>query len=551
VRRHGHASLLAIGSIAVTLLQPNAPTAAAPIPDGTLGNLPDFNGDGYADLAIGISHEPTGGMRSSGAVAILYGSGRGVTAAGNQLWSQDRPGIHERAEGGDQFGWSLAPGDFDGDGFSDLAISAPFESRGAASSGAVHVLRGSDRGLVAAEDQLWTQGSAGIPDMPEDRDRFGWALAAADFDRDGDDDLVIGVHLEDLVLADGSRQANAGGFLVLQGSPAGLTSAGRRFWTQQSAGVPDRSEANDRFGASFAAGDFDGDRFPDLAVGAPYEGLRVPRAGIVHIFYGSRHGLSTAGTQIWSQATPGVYEQPELRDQFGQSLAAGDFDENGRDDLAVGVWYEDHCRICNEGIVQVLYGTRRGLGPDRDQVWHQDRPGIADRGEVGDQFGQTLATADFDGDGRDDLAIGTPWEDFTSYVHEDQGAVHVLYGGPAGLRSSGSQFWSQRTPGVLDAPERDDHFGEALGAADLDGDGYAELAVGVPWEGDTGAVAVIRGSPRGLTATGDQLWTQNSPGVLGAAKPGDRFGWSVSTALPRSDSPKSCRGSRLRLPCGR
>jgi hypothetical protein len=410
---------------------------------------------------------------------------------------------------------------------------------------------GSNRGLVADEGQLWAQGSRGIGDEPEDRDRFGWALVAADFDRDGDDELAIGAHLEDLVLADGSRPANPGGVLVLQGSPQGLTSVGHRFWTQQSPGVPDQSESNDRFGAGLAAGDFDGDGFADLAVGAPYETFRVMRDGIVHVLYGSRRGLTTAGTQVWSQATPGIREEAELRDQFGQSLAAGDFDGDGHDDLAVGVWYEDHCEICNEGIVQVLYGTRRGLGHRRDQVWHQDQAGVADRGEVGDQFGQTLAAADFDGDGRDDLAIGAPWEDFSSFVHEDQGVVHVLYGAASGLASAHSQLWSQRTRGVLDRPERDDHFGEALGGADLDADGDAELVVGVPWEGDTGAVAVFAGSRRGLTAVGDQLWTQNSAGVLGAARPGDRFGWSVSTSRPRSDTPKSCRGSRMRLPCGR
>jgi hypothetical protein len=547
---HRRATLVALGFIGGVLLAPSVPVAGA-IPAGTQARLPDFNGDGYADLAIGISHEPTAGRASSGAVAVLYGSARGLTAVADQLWSQDSPGISDQAERGDQFGWSLAPGDFDGDGYTDLAISVPFERRAARSSGVVHVLRGSGRGLIATASQLWSQDSPGIPDRPEERDGFGWAMTAADFDRDGDDELVIGVHLEDLVVAGGTNLLHAGGVLVLQGSPEGPTSSGSRFWTQGTAGVPDRPETNDRFGASLAAGDFDGDGYPDLAVGAPYESRRAMRTGMVHIFYGSAAGLATTGAQVWGQGTPGIAERPELRDQFGQSLAAGDFDGGRRDDLAIGVWYEDHCTICNEGIVQVLYGTRRGLGARRDQIWHQDRPGIADRGEVGDQFGQTLATADFNGDGRDDLAIGAPWEDFTAFVHGDQGAVHVLYGGRSGLRSAGSQFWSQRTRGVLDTPERDDHFGEALGAADFNGDGHAELVVGVPWEGSRGAVAVLAGSRRGLTAAGDQLWSQGSPGVRGVARRGDRFGWSVSSSRPRSDSPKSCRGVRVRLPCGR
>jgi hypothetical protein len=103
--------------------------------------------------------------------------------------------------------------------------------------------------------------------------------------------------------------------------------------------------------------------------------------------------------------------------------------------------------------------------------------------------------------------------------------VHVLYGSPAGLTTTGSQLWSQDSPGVIGAPEGADFFGQALAAGDFNGDTQAELAVGAPGENvSTGVVHVLVGSAAGLTAVGSQLWSQDSPGVAGAAEQGDRFG---------------------------
>ena len=90
----------------------------------------DFNGDGFADLAVGAPGEDLGSP-DAGAVNVLYGSAAGLTSAGNQFWHQNSPGIAERADAGDLFGSALAAGDFNGDGFDDLAIGVPAEDVGA------------------------------------------------------------------------------------------------------------------------------------------------------------------------------------------------------------------------------------------------------------------------------------------------------------------------------------------------------------------------------------------------------------------------------------
>ncbi len=129
--------------------------------------------------------------------------------------------------------------------------------------------------------------------------------------------------------------------------------------------------------------------------------------------------------------------------------------------------------------------------------------------------------ADFNGDGRDDLAVGAPNEDIGSI--ESAGGVNVLYGGAGGLSATGNQFWRQNSPGVLGASEAFESFGYALAAGDFNGDGSDDLAVGVPIEGvggvgNAGAVNVLYGGAGGLSATGNQVWDQNSPGVLDVAQ---------------------------------
>src|SRR5829696_5923286 len=92
----------------------------------------DFNGDGFDDLAIGVPAEGVGGAILAGAVNVLYGGADGL-AGTNQLLTQAIP------EPGDLFGLAVAKGDFNADGFTDLAVGAPSEDVGAAGlAGAVN-----------------------------------------------------------------------------------------------------------------------------------------------------------------------------------------------------------------------------------------------------------------------------------------------------------------------------------------------------------------------------------------------------------------------------
>ena len=101
----------------------------------------------------------------------------------------------------------------------------------------------------------------------------------------------------------------------------------------------------------------------------------------------------------------------------------------------------------------------------------------------------------------------------------------MLYGSASGLTATGSQLWSQGSSGIGGLAEPQDAFGETLAAGDFNGDGRADLAIGAPGENNArGVVQVLNGSPSGLTASGNQLWSQDSPGIDGVAEPGDSFG---------------------------
>ncbi len=457
----------------------------------------DFNGDGRDDLAIGVPLEdldPTKVKFNEGAVNVIYGSSNGLSATSprpDQFWTQDTAGVDDGTEERDFFGSSVSSGDFNGDGRDDLAIGAPGENVDTTgvivNEGAVHVLYGSSSGLSTSSprtDQLWSQATPGVDDVAEEQDGFGFPLSSGDFNGDGKDDLAIGVSGEDVVTGAGT-QTDAGAVNVLYGSSSGLSATTPRpdqFWTQSTTDVNDLAETDDDFGNSLSSGDFNGDGRDDLAIGVPEEDVVTGAgtqtdAGAVNVLYGSSSGLSATSPrpdQFWTQSTTDVNDLAEMDDQFGFSLSSGDFNGDGRDDLAIGVPEEDvvigASNIIGAGAVNVLYSSSNGLSatsPRPDQIWTQSTEGVNDVAELGDDFGESLSSGDFNGDGRGDLAIGVPEEDVVTGAGNQvgAGAVNVLYGSSSGLSATSprpDQIWTQSTPDVNDVSEISDSFGDSL-----------------------------------------------------------------------------------------
>ncbi|GAA2459316.1 hypothetical protein GCM10010191_94420 [Actinomadura vinacea] len=365
----------------------------------------------------------------------------------------------------------------------DLVVGAPYATVGGRSRAGTVAVRYEDEGAPS-----WL-----APDQPGAGAGFGAALAVGDFNRDRCADLAVGV--PDQVF--GERRPGAegqGAVRIFLGSPAGLRPD--RTLTVRDL---DRRYGTDRFGAALSAADLDDDRDDELVVGVP----GLDGGGGVAVFGLDGRGLRPG--PVVTQRTGWVGQSPAETDGFGSVLAAGDLDGDGAAEIAAGAPGDGPK---GQGSVTVLDPVARTA-----DYLSQDEPGIGGEPERLDHFGSALAVGDFDGDGRDELAIGVPGEDdgegaSTGY---SEGAVQVLDG--AALRQTGGTWTGRGRKGPYD------RFGAGLAAGDLTGDGIDDLAVGAPGRS---TVRVLRGADGG-GLTGRKAVTIGSP--LG---PDGQFGWSLA-----------------------
>ncbi|MFF0401000.1 FG-GAP-like repeat-containing protein [Streptomyces sp. NPDC005248] len=437
----------------------NLPASAA-APSRTVG---DFNADRYADLAVGVPDGAVGGKARAGYVNIVWGGPKGIGAYGSIRISQATAEVPGTPEPGDRFGASVALVDTSGDGVAELLVGAPGEDVTG---------RGTDAGSVTA-----VGGAKGGPgpgsvvlNGPSASAAFGLAVASADLTGDGSRDIVVGG--KDKVV---------------------LRTADGIYTTVLTAPMGGRAPV-------LTSGDFTGDGTADLAVG-----------------YWTNTPFTQSHVRLWAwDATEQAMANTWNTDNAGVSaLAAGDFDGDGHDDLALGECREiadenvdDPCgpeEMAKGGAIHVHYGNATpGSFGSRQQTLDQDTVGVAGVAEAGDRFGAALAVADIDNDGRDDLIAGAPGEAIGTRA--GAGATTLLFGGPTGLvdawgegHSVGFQQDTPRVPGVAEAA---DAFGAAVATGDYDHDGRADVAVGSPGEnaGSGGVWLLPRASVNGSFA---------------------------------------------------
>jgi hypothetical protein len=504
MRRAGYVVAVAVATLMASASA--APASSAPGPSrAEQAQRVDFNGDGFADLGVGAPGEDVGGISDAGALNVLVGSADGLQPTAG-IFLQGSGGVAGTAEQGDAFGAAVAKGDFNDDGFFDLAVGAPGEDVGSVpDAGAVNLLYGSGGGLTGGP--LFTDAN------PEAVDAFGASLAAGDFNGDGFFDLAVGASEEDV-----GGVLDAGAVTVLFGSGGGITTAGRQTLVQGSGGITGSAESGDGFGHALATGLLANDDLADLVVGVPGENLgAIPDAGAVNVLAGSSGGLVNG-----SLATQG---NPEEGDSFGAAVTTGDFDEPAGDDVAAGAPGETVGSRPAAGAVSVFNGPPSGLASER--LLFQGTAGIPGTPETGDAFGAALAPTDSNGIGQWDLAVGVPDESVGPDVAS--GAVNLLAGSATG--PGGGTL-------VLQAnPEDFDFFGQALAGGfflhDFDNNGFFDLAVGAPLESAgsqqaVGAVSVFYAfGGAGGTVTPGPVFLQGSGGLGGTAEALDFFGTAL------------------------
>ncbi|MFD3457410.1 FG-GAP-like repeat-containing protein [Streptomyces sp. NPDC058691] len=389
---------------------------------------------------------------------------------------------------------AVAHDDFNGDGYPDLVVSAPGGTVSAKKgAGYVAVLYGSAKGVSASRRATFSLSTPGITGLAQTADHFGQSTASGDLDGDGFADLVVGIPGKDIGSA-----VDAGAATVLFGSKGGLHGPDSLSLRD------DTPKTKGGFATGLATGRFTG-AGTRLAV--------LTRDGVWT--YGIEYSPALRGPRVAAVASPSEW----WSDYVPAGLTSGDYNKDGADDLVVlgtqfayegGLYlYEKH------GSALYLPGGSSGLAYGRQLTG-----------------GATGTSGDLNKDGYADLVLGSPADyDYWCECLVDGGSVDVHLGGADGPggQGSGHQVWNQSSPGVPGAETKGDSFGGAIAVGDINGDGYADAAIGAPGNDigkatDAGTVWVFRGSAAGLTVKNIHTLGQDSWKVPGTPEKADAFG---------------------------
>lgn len=424
---------------------------------------------------------------------------------------------------GDRFGHALATGDFNGDGYVDLAVGAPGRSEKEfgvlkAGFGKVYLYCGRRDGLFFCgrlTDDTFSSN-------PGPGHRLGASLAIGDLDADGVDDLLAGSP---------GYGDDAGRVLKYRGHTVRALS--------KSVSSVGYASPGDNLGHSVAIGNFTTTAQREFAVGAPWGPAGSdPHGGYVtvHSYTGgvirtlhqemvAEEPSGTGGGGIW---IPQVLGTNDLYDAFGASLATGDINGDGLDDLVVGAPYDKVGAAWGSGGLYTFAG-HAGLSAIRPWTSHS-QSGLANP-ESWDGFGWSVAVGDLNADGFADVLAGAPFEDVADggVTRVNTGWLFLLDGAVGGLTPWGTS--SQRLSDTGDQ----DLFGTSI-SIDHDAVG-GEFSVGAPgetWGSRPQAGATFLYRINGGSVAGVRALTQTGTGV-DSDELGDDMGWAVARFTSNGD----------------
>ncbi len=428
-------------------------------------------------------------------------------------------------DGSGFLGFSVAGGDVNGDGIDDLIMGVYGASPpGRAGAGITYIVYGDSNPLPTPMDL-----AGGVADMvilgAASSDQSGRSVAAGDVNGDGFEDIIVGAHSSD----DGAV-LDAGKVYVIYGSatlpntldllsqPTELTLVG--------------SAASDFLGGAVATGDINGDGFADIIAGARKADAPASRfdAGKVYVIYGDPTIITPATLSMSVQADKNIeIIGAVLNDNLGNAVAAGDIDGDAADDVIVAAYWADPNGSLS-GEAYVLYGDPAATPSSYQQfdLITKPAPGVGvhiQGAAILDKAGEAVAAGDVNGDGFDDVIIGTTGADPGGL--SNAGEVYVLYGGTLST--------TENLPGAADVRIQGEaashNLGWSMAALNSNGDGFDDLLLGAypaDTPGGTGAGKsyLIAGDPQ-LASQISLASTQADVTILGDDA-GDFLGYAVA-----------------------
>jgi hypothetical protein len=253
----------------------------------------------------------------------------------------------------------------------------------------------------------------------------------------------------------------AGTVRILRGSGKGITADGDQRITADQGTIAGSAEPNDGFGSAVAAGQIEGNKALELAVGTP--GDDDYQGGSVTVLRSGPQGPDVGQTGTFGQDTVGVEGSADDGDAFGTAVVVANFDGEFKGDLAVGVRFDDDAGQNGAGAVNVFYSGADGIQFGDDLLIHQALPSVDGTAEEQDQMGSELAAANFDGTNGKDLAVTVAFDQAGSV--EDAGSAEVFYsGGATGIDIATADLFHQASTGIESEPTDSEFFGESLAA---------------------------------------------------------------------------------------
>ncbi|WP_308189132.1 hypothetical protein [Nostoc mirabile] len=449
---------------------------------GNVSSAGDINGDGLDDLIIGADGgDPNGG--SSGQTYVVFGSKESFAA---QFYLSTLNGTSGFAINGinpnDLSGNSVSSaGDINGDGLDDLIIGADGASPNGITSGQTYVVFGSKESFAAQFNLSTLNGTNGFAiNGINQYDSLGNSVSSAgDINGDGIDDVIIGAPFAS------PNGSSSGQTYVVFGSKESFAAAQFNLSTLDGTNgfaINGINQDNSLGNSVSSAGDINGDGVDDLIIGAPFADPN-DFSGQSYVVFGSKGGFGVQFNLSTLNGTSGfAINGINPEDRLGYSVSsAGDINGDGIDDLIIGAPFADP-NGDNSGQTYVVFGSNESFAAQFNLSTLNGTNGFIINGiNKGDGLlgGSVSSAGDINGDGIDDLIIGTNGADPNG---DNSGQSYVVFGSKEGFGAQLNLSTLNGTNGfAINGINPDDRSGNVSSAGDINGDGIDDLIIGAPF----------------------------------------------------------------------
>ncbi len=438
----------------------------------------DINGDGLEDLVVGAYYADPQDRSGGGCVYIFFGKTLPSQKVSIDLSLDQADVTFFGPSNNAQLGKAVAVGNLNNDNYDDIIISAPAHSEDDVQArGVVFVIYG--KASLSGNKDLADSGFDIKILGNNHEDQLGSTLCCTDLNNDNNDEIIIGAPF-----ADQLPKVNCGTVSIIWGDNQ---LAGQVILTAENVDlIIVGEETNDKLGYSISAGNFNGDDFNDLILGAPtatIDAEQKANAGKIYLFSGNNSfTLSNIDLGTSNHVMSRMYGG-QASANIGKVTAAGDVNGDGYDDIL----FTDFAAENKDGAIGAVYGNVMLSSEIDFRFTPYDKKIIESKFEG--SLGEALHVADFNGDNYSDVVIGIPGADTEN--GDASGLAYVFYGAQfwndiVDLNSHYNEIYFGATPS--------DNFGNALCVLRFNEDSQQDLCIGAVAGGNNaGQIYTIMG----------------------------------------------------------